>query len=205
MDIRCETDQEEQINVEVQISRQEYMDNRTLFYLGKLFVSSIKKGDSYENLKKTITINLLDFEFLPLERFHSTFHLYEDCDRDFMLTDIIEVHFIECAKFRKQERNLNDPLQRWLLFLEDKLPDDQRKELIAMDTMIEKAEKRLEWLSGDEETIRLYEAREESLMERNSLIKNTKKEVARKLLDLGTNIDVIKKATGLSEEEIRKL
>ncbi|WP_281287160.1 hypothetical protein [Paenibacillus hemerocallicola] len=39
-----------------------------------------------------------------------------------------------------------------------------------MGPVIGKTEERLEWLSSDEETIRLYEAREHSLIERNSLI-----------------------------------
>lgn len=217
LDIRCEIDDGQQIDIEVQIARQSYMDNRSLFYLGKLFISSVKKGDSYDKLKKTITINILDFEFIPLERYHCTFHFYEDHDRDFMLTDMFEVHFVECPKFRRKTRDLQDPLQRWLLFLEDKLPEKLRKELMAMDPMIEKAEKRLEWLSSDKETQRLYEAREESLMERNSIIKSAKDEgraegemeeklkVAKHLVDLGVDIEVIEKATGLSREEIEKL
>jgi predicted transposase/invertase (TIGR01784 family) len=43
-----------------------------------------------------------------------------------------------------------------------------------MDPVIKKAEDRLEWLSGDEETIRLYEAREFSKYERNSIISSAK-------------------------------
>ncbi|WP_157404575.1 hypothetical protein [Shouchella shacheensis] len=39
-----------------------------------------------------------------------------------------------------------------------------------MDSSIRKAEKRLKWLSSNEEIRRLYVAREESLIERNSLI-----------------------------------
>ena len=39
-----------------------------------------------------------------------------------------------------------------------------------MDLVICKAEERLEWLSSDEETIKLYKAREEALIEKMSLI-----------------------------------
>jgi predicted transposase/invertase (TIGR01784 family) len=78
-----------------------------------------------------------------------------------------------------------------------------------MDPVIKKAEERLEWLSSDEETLRLYEAREFSRYERNSIIADAKeegrKEIARKLLALGVELQKIAEATGLSEEEIKKL
>ena len=174
LDIRAETIENEQINVEVQVAEQKHMEKRSLFYLGKMFVESIKAGEQYENLKKTITINLLNFSFLQTERYHSSFHLYEDRDKTQMLTDIIEIHFIEYPKFRKITKDLQNPLHRWLLFLEEKLAEDQLEELIGMDPVIKKAEDRLEWLSGDEETIRLYEAREFSKYERNSIISSAK-------------------------------
>jgi predicted transposase/invertase (TIGR01784 family) len=106
LDIRAETIENEQINVEVQVAEQKHMEKRSLFYLGKMFVESIKAGEQYENLKKTITINLLNFSFLQTERYHSSFHLYEDRDKTQMLTDIIEIHFIEYLKFRKITKDL---------------------------------------------------------------------------------------------------
>ncbi|WP_213520704.1 Rpn family recombination-promoting nuclease/putative transposase [Paenibacillus montaniterrae] len=114
------------------------MDRRTLFYFGKLFLESIKSGDKFQNLKRTITINLMNLNFLPLEPFHSTFHLYEDYRRDYMLTDLIELHFIEFPKFRAMQHNLHDPLHRWLLFMEENLTEEQLEELIQMDPMIKK-------------------------------------------------------------------
>lgn len=51
------------------------MDKRTIWYWGKLFSEGIKKGEDYENLTKVITINILDFKYISLEKFHTTFHL----------------------------------------------------------------------------------------------------------------------------------
>ncbi|HEX7055676.1 MAG TPA: PD-(D/E)XK nuclease family transposase [Bacilli bacterium] len=107
---------------------------------------------------------------MDIERFHSTFHLYEDHERDFKLTDVMEIHFIEYPKFRSISKDMNDPLHRWLMFLEEDLPEQQLKELMEMDPIIRKAEERLEWLSSDEETRRMYEFRENSRIERNSLM-----------------------------------
>ncbi|GAA3412703.1 hypothetical protein ACFFNY_33140 [Paenibacillus hodogayensis] len=90
-----------------------------------------------------------------------------------------------------------------------------------MDPIIAKTEERLEWLSSDEETIRLYEAREHSLIERNSLIaegeargeaKGEAKgeargiaKAARAMLIEGIDMTVIAKVTGLSVAEIERL
>jgi len=125
----------------------------------------------------------------------------------------MEIHFIEYPKFRRSRKDFHNPLHRWLLFLDEKLPEDQLEELMSMDPVIKKAEERLEWLSSDEETLRLYEAREFSRYERNSIIADAKeegreegrKEIARNLLALGVELQKIAEATGLSEEEIKKL
>ena len=81
-----------------------------------------------------------------------------------------------------------------------------------MDGSIKSAEERLEWLSSDEKTRQLYEAREEELYERTSLFnagirkgtEETKLETAKKLLSLGVEIDKIEKATGLKQAQFMK-
>jgi predicted transposase/invertase (TIGR01784 family) len=209
LDIRAETVDGVQIDIEMQLTDEKNMDRRTLFYFGKLFLESIKAGDAYQDLKRTVTINILDFTFLDIERFHSTFHLYEDHEKDYMLTDVMEIHFIEYPKFREARHDLNDPLHRWLRFMEEKLSEDELKELIEMDPIIKKAEERLEWLSSDEETLKLYEFRENSRIEKNSLIRSAKeegkKEVAKNLLREGIDPLKVVEVTGLSIEEVRKL
>ncbi len=204
-----------------QETNDKHMDRRTLFYLGKLFLESVKLGEGYHHLKKTITINLLDFNYLDIDRFHSTFHIYEDHEPDYMLTDVLEIHMIEFPKFRKLKKDLSDPLHRWLLFLEAKLPDDQLEELMEMDPVIKKTEERLAQLNADDYTRELYEARENSRIEFNSKMHSSweegyengieqerergKRETALKLLQIGIAVDQIRLVTGLTEDEIAKL
>jgi predicted transposase/invertase (TIGR01784 family) len=76
------------------------MEKRTIYYWGKLFLDGIKQGEDYINLAKVITVNILDFEYLKLDRFHTKYHLWEDEDKDYLLTDLMEIHFIEPAKVR---------------------------------------------------------------------------------------------------------
>lgn len=53
-----------------------------MFYWGKLFLEGIKKGEDYINLTKVITINILDFDYLDIEKFHSKYHLWEDSEEN---------------------------------------------------------------------------------------------------------------------------
>jgi predicted transposase/invertase (TIGR01784 family) len=50
-------------------------------YLLSLYSSQLKSGNIYSKLNKTVTISILDFEYLPLiEKMHSTFHIsFDSC------------------------------------------------------------------------------------------------------------------------------
>ncbi|MEX2460306.1 MAG: Rpn family recombination-promoting nuclease/putative transposase [Paenibacillaceae bacterium] len=217
LDIRAETSDNQQFDIEMQVVNQKNMARRTLFYLSKLYVGSIKSGGKYADLKRTVTINIVDFDLFDISRFHTTFHFYEDHEELLMLTDAMEVHFIEHNKFLKAEIDLNDPLHRWLLFLDEKLPYPILKELMEMDPVIKRVEERLEWLSSDAETQRLYEAREHSLIERNSLISEGKiegkaegkiegkSEVVLTMLKKGLDSSLIQELTGFSIDDIERL
>ncbi|MGL5066641.1 MAG: Rpn family recombination-promoting nuclease/putative transposase, partial [Sarcina sp.] len=59
-------------------------------------------------------------------------------------------------------------------FLEKDIPETTLKELIELEPAIEKAENKLEYLSGDEDAMRLYWERERSLHERANMINSAK-------------------------------
>lgn len=154
----------------------------------------------------------MDFEYIKIEnKFHTTFHLWEDEAKDYMLTDLIEIHFIDVAKFRKlSEKNLKeDKLQRWLTFFKEDISKEELKELVEMDEDIKKAEEKIEYLSSDPKTIELYKVRERSLHDRMNMINGAKEEgkaeVAKNLLQMGMDILNVIKATGLKEEDIKNI
>ena len=215
IDVRAKTSKGENIDIEVQLTDQGNMDKRTLFYWGKMYLENINQGQDYTSLEKVITINILDFEFLGTENYQSSFHLWEDIEKDYMLTDVVEIHFLELPKFRrKKDKDYREnAIERWLMFLEKDTPEATLKELMSLDTAIEKAEQKIEYLSSDEETMRIYYERERSLHERANMISSAearglekgKLEIAKNLLDMNISIEQIVLATGLSEEEINKI
>ena len=215
IDVRAKTSNGENIDIEVQLTDQGNMDKRTLFYWGKMYLENIKQGQDYTSLEKVITINILDFEFLGTETYQSSFHLWEDIEKDYMLTDVVEIHFLELPKFRKKKDKdyRENDIERWLMFLEKDISETTLKELMSLDTAIEKAEQKIEYLSSDEEAMRIYYERERSLHERANMISSAeargvekgKLEIAKNLLDMKISIEQIVLATGLTEEEINKI
>ncbi|MGL5068095.1 MAG: PD-(D/E)XK nuclease family transposase [Sarcina sp.] len=77
-------------------------------------------------------------------------------------------------KVAKEKNYKNSSIERWLAFLEKDIPETTLKELIELEPAIEKAENKLEYLSGDEDAMRLYWERERSLHERANMINSAK-------------------------------
>ena len=211
IDVRAKTSKGENIDIEVQLTDQGNMDKRTLFYWGKMYLENIKQGQDYTSLEKVITINILDFEFLGTEHYQSSFHLWEDIEKDYMLTDVVEIHFLELPKFRRKKNKdyRENDIERWLMFLEKDISETTLKELMSLDTAIEKAEQKIEYLSSDEEAMRIYYERERSLHERANMISSAEErkaiEIAKNLLNMNISVEQIVLATGLTEEEIKKI
>ncbi|HAK42514.1 MAG TPA: hypothetical protein DCM59_07160 [Clostridium sp.] len=78
-----------------------------------------------------------------------------------------------------------------------------------MDTAIEKAEQKIEYLSSDEEAMRIYYERERSLHERANMISSAEErkaiEIAKNLINMKIPVNQIILATGLTEEEINRI
>ncbi|WGU92433.1 Rpn family recombination-promoting nuclease/putative transposase [Paenibacillus dendritiformis] len=217
LDILCEVDGREKVNVEMQVRRFVRMDYRSLFYVGKLLTESLHHGDPYDRLQRSIGVNILDHHYLPLEKFHSTFHLYEDEERSYMLTDILELHFIECPKFRRLPFDIRDPLHRWLRFLDQQTTTEQLEELMKVDELFKEAEARLSYLASDEETRRRYALREKALHDRASLLNDARtagikegikegiNNTAINMLKEGLDAALICRITGLDAAQIERL
>lgn len=232
LDIHAKTEQGEHVNIEIQLANKFDMEKRTLYYWSRIYSAQMQKGMPYTELAKTITINILNFRFLrETERFHTTFHLYEDQEQ-FPLTDVMEIHFMEIPKLmdKWEQRAVNphdNELERWLLLLEADDHEEIRKELeaIAMrDPVMKRAFDEWEDLSRDEKKWVEYESRRKAILDEMAAVREAEirqqkareeglaegerqkaMEVAKNLLAMDMSVEVIAKATGLSAEEIEQL
>ena len=150
------------INIEVQIANQYDMDKRTLFYWARLYQGQLQQGQSYKNLCRTVTINVLDYQFLPQkEAYHTMYSLYEQSTHHRLNRDL-EIHFLELPKWRAYPRKDKNRLDKWITYLSN--GSEQELEEIAMsEPAIKKALTAEEiFLKQDKERY-LYEMREKAL------------------------------------------
>jgi predicted transposase/invertase (TIGR01784 family) len=170
LDVRAHTDKGDYVNIEVQLKDMHDMDKRSLFYWSKQYDKKMDAGDKYSDLPNVIAINIINFDFIPLDDFHTSFHLREDKHADCVLTDAIEIHFISMPRFRKLKTKdiKNNTLVRWLAYLDETTPPKIIEEVVGMDAIIQRANERYEFLAQDKETLRLYEMRQMGQMDWNN-------------------------------------
>jgi len=217
LDVRAQTDGGTRVNIEVQLQNFWDMDRRSLFYWSREYSKQLKAGENYIELPNVISINIINFEYINSRNFHACFHLWEDTEKDIMLTDALEIHFIDMVKFRRLGYNttegskdfLNNPLNRWLTFFEKNSPNELIEEILKMDVAIRKANNMIDIVTMDEAAYREYEAREKALHDWNSslsgAIRETKKEIARKMKVANLPINQIIECTGLTEKQVLAL
>ena len=180
----------------------------------------LKKGDTYNELKPIILINILNYNLIKLPEYYTKTKTVAENYNEYELIKGIKYGFIELTKFRKAKPNLDNKLDQWLIFI-----DNKKKELLQMVTeknkIIAKAEEKRKYLTGEAERERLQELREKAEFdeatayaegkERGEKIgerrgsKRGKRETAKNLLRCNVQKEIIMKCTGLSLKELNSM
>jgi predicted transposase/invertase (TIGR01784 family) len=212
LDARARLATGEKVTIEVQLRNLGNMDRRSLFYWSREFSRGMEAGQDYRETAKVIAINIVNYEFRPeVPAFHLSFHIREDRYREVVLTDALEIHFIDMVKFRRLgERDLcGKPLQRWLTWFDQGSSDELVEEVVRMDAAIRKAEEKMLHITGDKEVLRAYQMREMALSDWTTGINHAReegiRETARNLKKIGVPLEQIAQGTGLSVEDIAAL
>ena len=223
LDLKAKVDEEAIVNIEIQIINRYNMIERTLFYWSGLYYNVLQKGADYKEIKKVIAINILDYKEFDEGPYHEIARLR----REYLykiLTDKIEIHFIQIPKFKKQRKDMKTKLDMWMDFI-SQIDEKEVKNAMSKNKEIKKAQEEYEYLTGDEEERRIAFLREKALRDENSIFdagkdigrkegkeegkeegkKEEKKEIAKSMLKEKMPIETIMKVTKLSREEIEKL
>ena len=219
LDVFAKTDDDVGINIEVQLKDHKNMGKRTIFYWGRGFGNALKTGkdNDYIDLPDFVTINLLGFNHIenePEEEFHNVYHVRNDRSGG-ILDRCLEIHFLEMPKFLnlKNKDIVNNKMHRWLAFFDNNISEQTLKELIELDKAINQAQKKIEYISYNEEDYRQIILREQALLDYNSDLNAYKREgiaegkieVALNLIKMGFPNNQIAEATGLTKSEIESL
>ena len=215
LDVKATTSNKETINIEIQLSDQYNMTQRTLYYWSKMYEEQMEQSDNYRKLSRTVCINILNYNYLDNDRFHNTYRLKE-IETNEELTDICEIHFIEIPKLRQLKlKDEKDMLEVWVEFLRD--PESEViRSIETTNQDLKKAKDKLYKLSQSKEDRELYFLREKSIRDEISALskakeegmqkgaKNKELEIAKNLLDV-LDDNTISLKTGLSLEEVKIL
>ncbi len=220
LDIKARSENNRWFNVEMQISEDYNFDKRAIYYWAKLVTEQLSEGMMFKELKKTISINIMDFNFIPETKdVHNCYKIINTATgKDDKLHDIFELHYVELRKFKKQYHQIESALDRWSSFLTkaDQLDKEDVPKELASDKDIVKAIEAVDRLFNEEERL-VYEVRMQSLADVESKIASAEekgiekginkasKAIALNLLDKGVDVATIAEVTGLSDADIKQL
>ncbi len=226
LDVKAKDGHGRVYNIEVQVQAQVAYRERSLYYAANLINSQIEAGQDYRQLRKSIHISLTDFVLFPeFDDLHSIYRLH-DLQHQRTLGDLLELHYLEIAKFRKHRlEELLEPLERWLYFLRQgthyqqvsELPEPLQQEE-GMITAMEATHNAL----CDDEVRYAIEARRKADLDRLTEMNaaedrgraegraegrsegslETARSIARQLLELGHSDEMVFQVTGLRRADL---
>lgn len=221
LDVHIKTKNGKQIDVEIQVARTPYMQERITAYAARMLTSQLGIGEKYSELKKVISILILDYDLIhDSDFFHNRYMLY-DARTKSLFTSIIEIHALELPKVPVETDDAQNDKKTaqeilWLQLIRAR-GEDEVKMLAAKSPEIKEAYTVLKKLSEDERIRLLYESREKAIRDEQARLYGATKEgfekgiqegkadMAKKLLDSGVSPDIIAASSGLSLNDIQSL
>ena len=181
LDVMATLNDNTKINIEMQVEDLHSTVERSIFYQSGVYHESLAKGVSYINAFKTIGIWITNYDVFKEGPFHEIARLKRDYE-NIILTDKYELHYIQLSKFKRKCKRISTKLEQWLLFI----INENMEEINMVDNKyVKKAEKELEYLSGDEETRRLAELREKAIRDELAAIAQARDEGKSEGFNLG--------------------
>ena len=209
------------VNLEIQVAKQGYMGRRSLYYWSRLY-NELKSGEEYTELKRTVAINILDFNLFDRKKYpsyHSCFGVY-DINTGNQLTSDCELHFLELPKWNLKTVKETNRLERWLSYFSKKTAVKELEEIAMLEPAIKKAFDAEKIFTQDEINRRRYELREKSQRDRiaqinyavnQAVIEEREKYVQEeenrvvKWIKKGKSFDDIMDFTSLTPERVQQL
>ncbi len=229
LDLRAVINDNVECDIEIQLEPHEKVLERFLYYWSKMYTANVQVGHKYTELRKTISIIIVDKEINELKdikKAHTTWHIREDEYTKNVLTPYLQFDIIELRKaIEEYKENKDDEVLQWMMFFEN--PEDAEvKRIMENNEDIKEAKEELDEISRNDilrrmalkaeiermdQEQRMYEARRDGRKEgkkegkKEGIKEGEKKaklETAKKMLEKGIQIETIIEITGLTKEEI---
>ena len=213
------------VNIEMQVKDYYNTVERSLFYVTGVFHESLDSGQDYIDIPRSISIWITNYDVFNEGSFHEKANLKRDYE-NIILTEKLELHYIQLTKFKRKCKRISSKIEQWLEFIVNENLEEIK---MSNNKYVKKAEKELEYLTGDDETRRLAYLREKAIRDEAAALtkarregiaeglsqgisqgisqgkKNEKLQIAKKMLAEKIDINTIIRITELTKEEIEKL
>ena len=218
-DMFCRTDDGSRIIVEVQRRKQPFYVERALYYSTFQIQRQVEAGAQEYDFLPVYVVNILDFNIERKEddpEVKSVYRLYEERTHS-LLTDRITFIFLELPKFNKSVEDLDGNVLEGMYFCLKNMAVLKKRPEVLNHEVFKKIFKVSELLKMDKETRakvvhkmtterdlrnQMAYARKEAIEEGRA---EEKIETARKMKNLGMDIQTIVKVTDLDEDVIAGL
>lgn len=212
LDLRAVINEDIECDIEIQLATHKKILERFLYYWAKMYVANLKIGERYENLRKTISIIIVDEnieQLREIEKACTKWRITEEKYQNKILTDYFQLVIIELPKAIKEyEVNKKDEILQWMMFLEN--PEGMEVAKIMKENKdIKEAKEELDRISQDDLVRRRILRAELERMDMEQIKEDTREEtaieIAKRMIQEKMSIDVIVKITQLSEKEVKEL
>ena len=216
LDLRAIINDNIECDIEVQLTTHEKMLPRFLLYWAKMYSANLKVGEQYSNLRRTISIIIVDGElpeFKGIKKAQTNWQIREEEYKNIILTSYFEICIIELPKaIREYKTNRENGVLQWMMFLEN--PEDvEVTKIMEENENIKEAKEELDRISQDDRLRRIAFKAELERMDHEQLMyeakrdgkKEEKIQIAKNMLKEKVSIEFIIKVTGLSKEEVEQL
>lgn len=210
------------INLEMNNTYYKKLVDRNFEYIAKLKSNLI--GESYNKIRKVIQINFDNFNRYNDDRAVIKFEMRDEKGiKEGVSLDSYHVILPNVKEKYYNENNKDDLIGKLVIFVTER--DEELQKLIDKHIELRPVGKKLVEISREEEARGIYDLEEHERRVRNYLIedaledgwnrgkkegkeegiKENKLSVAKKLFEEGISLDIIKKVTNLSDDDIKSL
>ena len=162
IDVLCYDQDSCQYIIEMQVNAQKGFEKRAQYYAAKAYISQMRKGGDYENLKTVIFIAFTDYiQFKNVKRYKTKHKIRAEDGESYL--DSLNFVFIELPKFAQQCKGSSVAdltLEEKFYYFLDKAPEmnkEELKALVADYPVLDRALELLERFNWTEKELMAYE------------------------------------------------
>ena len=219
LDLRAIINGNTECDIEVQLTSNDNIAERFVYYWAKMYAANLKIGDTYSDLRKTISIIILDDDLKltkNLGKPQTKWKIRESENTHLILTDYFEIIIIEIPKVLKAyHKNPNDEVLQWMLFLDNPGKEEVTR-IMEENKDIKEAKEELDRISQDDilrrkalnRTLEIADKLQMKKEAEEALEKGKKEktnEIVRRMKNADLSIEQIAKIVELKVDEVKAI